>query len=140
MGETEFAHLVEDYSSGNRCYSCHHLITAIGCPCSRARAYQANQAEIQYWLESLPKSVRDPQSLAELKRAGIRVSSVVRSTATRERRRAGFTDMPLASAGPGDTRTVADDERLALYDQLGITPKWFKPTTLRTKRADNEPI
>lgn len=121
----------EEYLAGLRCFGCQEQITANGCPCQRARAYGQHHAEVMEWLESLPESVRKPKG------RGFRPEAAVRSTLTRERRRAGFTDMPVS---PDSTATVSDDERTGLYRELGVKPKWYKPTNRRTKRADREPI
>jgi hypothetical protein len=129
---------VEEYANGLRCHGCHQEITSIGCPCSRARAYQSHTEEVADWYDGLSAEVK--KSLR-----GFDPMAAVRSTLTRERRRAGFRDMPTEPVethhgGSFGGATVSQDERLGLYREHEIASKWVKPTEKRTAKADLEPI
>jgi hypothetical protein len=129
---------VEEYVNDLRCTVCREPIAANGCPCSRARNYQAVTETVWDWYESLPEHVKSGKR-------GIRPMAAVRSTLTRQRRVAGFRDMPTEPVttfvgGAFGGATVAVDERLGLQREHDIKTKWVKPTEIRTARADREPI
>lgn len=131
--------LVEEYVNDLRCTSCREPSGPNGCPCSRARNYQKVAQEVADWYDGLPASLKTG------KRRGFDPMAAVRSTMTRQRRLAGFRDMPtepvtVKVGGQFGGATVAQDERLGLMREHAIKSKWVKPTETRTARADREPI
>lgn len=141
MSETSFEQLAEEYFTGNRCPGCKQLVLARGCRCKLDRLYSQDELEVQAWLDSLTPEQRNPGRGVKHPVNRIKLDPAIRSALTRRRRQCGLQDIPAATDNPViGGLDCATDARLGLERQLGVKPKWVKPTSIKTARADREPL
>lgn len=137
---SNFDRLAEEYFTGNRCPGCHQEVLKRGCRCKLDRLYADDSAEVEAWLQSLTPAQRNPGRGVKDPVKRIKLDPAIRSALTRRRRQCGLQDIPADGQPTIGGMDSATDARLGLERQLGVKPKWVKPTSIKTARADHEPL
>lgn len=109
-------------STGIVCPTCHTDRRFRGCQCSRERLYSTDAKVIAEWFDGLPEEMKHNP------RKGMRFQSLAERSL---RRLQAICDVP---------EEVRQVDNLLMAHITQPNPRWHKPQTMRTRRADREPI